>query len=146
MTIQRILAALDSSPRAAAVCSQAAELAVHYRAELVLFQSVGIPPEMPPEVWSTPDVQLLDLLEKRARENLAEHAATLPASLQGKYRLRVDVAAPWSGICSAAEQEHAQLIVIGSHGYGGLDRLLGTTAAKVVNHARCSVLVVRPEL
>jgi nucleotide-binding universal stress UspA family protein len=36
------------------------------------------------------------------------------------------------------------LIVIGSHGYGGLDRVLGTTAARVVNHALCSVLVVRP--
>jgi universal stress protein F len=34
-------------------------------------------------------------------------------------------------------------VVIGSHGYGGLDRVLGTTAAKIVNHASCSVLVVR---
>jgi nucleotide-binding universal stress UspA family protein len=37
----------------------------------------------------------------------------------------------------------ADLIVIGSHGYGGLDRVLGTTAARVVNHADRSVLVVR---
>ena len=37
----------------------------------------------------------------------------------------------------------ADLVVIGSHGYGGLDRLLGTTAAKVANRAPCSVLVVR---
>ena len=35
------------------------------------------------------------------------------------------------------------LIVIGSHGYSGIDRLIGTTAAKVVNHAKQSVLVVR---
>ncbi|MCU1281826.1 MAG: hypothetical protein JWM53_5372, partial [bacterium] len=27
--------------------------------------------------------------------------------------------------------------------YGGLDRLLGTTAAKIVDHAPCSVYVVR---
>ncbi|HVU00723.1 MAG TPA: universal stress protein [Polyangiaceae bacterium] len=32
---------------------------------------------------------------------------------------------------------------MGSHGYGTLDRVLGTTAAKVVNHAARSVLVVR---
>jgi nucleotide-binding universal stress UspA family protein len=37
------------------------------------------------------------------------------------------------------------LIVIGSHGYGALDHVLGTTAAKVVNHADRSVLVVRPK-
>ena len=41
----------------------------------------------------------------------------------------------------------ASVIVIGSHGYGGLERLLGTTAARVVNHADRAVLVVRsPEL
>ena len=37
----------------------------------------------------------------------------------------------------------ADCIVIGSHGYSGFDRILGTNAAKVVNHAECSVLVVR---
>ena len=46
-------------------------------------------------------------------------------------------------ICSAAREHDVDLIVIGSHGYGILDRLLGTTAAKVVNHADRSVLVVR---
>jgi nucleotide-binding universal stress UspA family protein len=41
----------------------------------------------------------------------------------------------------------AALILIGSHGYSGLDHLLGTTAARVVNHADRSVLVVRhPEM
>ena len=35
------------------------------------------------------------------------------------------------------------LIVIGSHGFGTIDRILGTTAAKVVNHAERNVLVVR---
>ena len=37
----------------------------------------------------------------------------------------------------------ADLIVVGSHGYSGIDHLLGTTAARVVNHADRSVLVVR---
>ena len=39
--------------------------------------------------------------------------------------------------------ETFDLIVIGSHGYGAIDRVLGTTAAKVVNHADRTVLVVR---
>ena len=58
------------------------------------------------------------------------------------------------GICAAVAQdaieavsarapENVDLIVIGSHGYGGIDRVIGTTAAKVVNHADRSVLVVR---
>ena len=35
------------------------------------------------------------------------------------------------------------MIVLCSHGYGGIDRLIGTTASKVVNLADRSVLVVR---
>ena len=34
------------------------------------------------------------------------------------------------------------LIVVGSHRYHGLDRVLGTVATKVVNHADRSVFVV----
>ncbi len=45
------------------------------------------------------------------------------------------LATPWQGLCTIAEGCEADLIVIGSHGYGGLDRVLGTTAARVVNHA-----------
>jgi nucleotide-binding universal stress UspA family protein len=55
----------------------------------------------------------------------------------------VSLAIPWQGICQAAAQVGANLVVIGSHGYGGIDRLLGTTAAKVVNHSAVSVLVVK---
>ena len=55
-------------------------------------------------------------------------------------------ASPWVGICRSAREHEAELIVIGSHGYGGLDRVLGTTAAKVVNHADRNVLVVRTPL
>ncbi len=53
------------------------------------------------------------------------------------------VGVPWQTICERAGVEGVDLVVIGSHGYGGLDRLLGTTAAKVVNHAPCSVVVIR---
>ena len=57
--------------------------------------------------------------------------------------VEVKIGTPWSAICDEAKKIKADLIVIGSHGYGTLDRILGTTAAKVVNHAECSVLVVR---
>jgi nucleotide-binding universal stress UspA family protein len=43
-----------------------------------------------------------------------------------------------------AERLDAALVIIGSHGYGGLDRVIGTTAARVVNHADRTVVVVRP--
>jgi nucleotide-binding universal stress UspA family protein len=48
----------------------------------------------------------------------------------------------WRAILEAGDRLSADLIVIGSHGYGGWDRVLGTTAANVVNRSERSVLVV----
>jgi nucleotide-binding universal stress UspA family protein len=42
-----------------------------------------------------------------------------------------------------ADERHADLIVMGTHGYGGVKRLLlGSVADHVVRQARCPVLVV----
>jgi nucleotide-binding universal stress UspA family protein len=48
-----------------------------------------------------------------------------------------------TAILAAAEEWGADLIIVGSHKPGLSDYLLGTTAARVVRHAKCSVLVVR---
>ena len=49
-----------------------------------------------------------------------------------------------SRIIETAEEMHADLIVIGSHGYKAWERmLLGSVSNSVVHHAPCSVLVVR---
>lgn len=50
---------------------------------------------------------------------------------------------PATAILSIAEEKDADLIVIASHRPGLQDYLLGSTAARVVRHAKCSVLVVR---
>ena len=52
----------------------------------------------------------------------------------------------WDAICREARETNADLIVIGSHGHSRLARMLGTTAAKVVNNADRNVLVVRTAL
>ena len=51
---------------------------------------------------------------------------------------------PFEKISSAAEQEHADLIVVGTHGRGGLDHLLfGSNAEKIVRKSPVPVLTVR---
>jgi len=51
---------------------------------------------------------------------------------------------PWFEITEAAKALEIDLIVIGTHGYTGLDHaLMGSTAEKVVRHAPCPVFVVR---
>lgn len=52
---------------------------------------------------------------------------------------------PGEQIVSAAEAEHADLVVVGSHGRGAVSRFfIGSVSDHVVRHAHCPVLVVRP--
>ncbi len=141
--MKRILVGLDGSPREREVLQAARGLAERFGAELILFRAVGLPAEMPPETYLHPELELLDLLQSKASAALEACAATIPEPLRSRVRLKQSIANPWRGVCAAAAEEQADLIVIGSHGYGALDHVLGTNAARIVNHAQCSVLVVR---
>ncbi len=141
--MKRILVALDSSPRASNVLASAVDLARRTGGKLRLFRAVGLPPEIPQALATSPNGLLETLLES-AKADLAARCKDLPPDLlEGQD---VHVGTPWDAICAEARRCNADLVVIGSHGYGGLDRVLGTTAAKVVNHSDRSVLVVRTPL
>ena len=49
----------------------------------------------------------------------------------------------YKAILNAASELGSDLIIVGSHKPGAQDYLLGSTAARVVRHAQCSVMVVR---
>jgi nucleotide-binding universal stress UspA family protein len=139
--MNRILAGVDGSPRAAGVLATATSIARAQNAKVTLVRVVGLPPEVPEDFWKTTEEPLVVVLERRAKTALDAQAAQLPAGMCDERIVVIGV--PWQGICETARRIEADLIVIGSHGYAGFDRLLGTTAAKVVNHSPCSVLVVR---
>lgn len=53
---------------------------------------------------------------------------------------------PFREICRIADERNAQMIVIGTHGRTGLSHLLmGSTAERVVQHAACPVLSIKPK-
>lgn len=141
--MKRILVGLDSSPRAKEVLFAAIELARKTGGKLRLMRAVGLPPELPANVWAMPQTQLVETFLVSAKRDLEELSADVPPELLDGLTAQVGVA--WDAICACAREHDCDLIVIGSHGYGILDRLLGTVAAKVVNHADRSVLVVRPK-
>ncbi len=139
--MDRILVCLDGSARTPHVLAAAIELGRRTGAKLRLFRAVGIPPELPDRVYQASPNDLPKMLLDDAKTQLTELSRGVsPELLDG---LCVRLGQPWDAICRAAIEQNADLIVIGSHGYGGIDRVLGTTAAKVVNHADRSVLVVR---
>lgn len=140
--MNRYLVALDGSVRAPAVLATAVAFARKADAKLELLRVVGLPPEMPENVWKLDESSLLETLKSRAHTELTKLVEACPGDLVDATRIEVG-GPPWRVICDIAKGAKADLVVVGSHGYGGLDRLLGTTAGKVVNHAECSVLVVR---
>ncbi len=139
--LEKILVALDGSPRSPDVLAAAVELAQRTQARLWLYRAVGLPQELPALAFSRSPSDLAPMLLELAEEGLKKYAATVPAELLGG--VRASVAIPWQGVCEAAKQADADLVVIGSHGYHGLDRVLGTTAARIVNHCDRTVLVVK---
>ena len=55
----------------------------------------------------------------------------------------VEAHAVWRGILDAARDLEADVIVMGSHGRHGIEKLLGSVAQRVLSHAHGPVMVVR---
>jgi nucleotide-binding universal stress UspA family protein len=136
-----ILVAIDDSPRAQIVLGSAVKLALTFRLPLVLCRVIMLPTAQFTTDGLPTGIDLQPELEALARKDLEAMARSVPPDVETRLTTTLDV--PWEGICEMAQKEDASLIVIGSHSYSRLDLLLGTTAAKVVNHADRSVLVVR---
>jgi universal stress protein F len=139
--MKRILVCLDASPRAPLVFAAAAKLAGQVGGRLVLLRAVTLPPEVDQELLVQAAADVIETMTSKAKQDLEAHAKRHPlVEIEG---IHVHVGTPWDTICREANSLDCDLVVLGSHGYSGFDRILGTTAAKVVNHCDRSVLVVR---
>ncbi|MBI4956776.1 MAG: universal stress protein [Myxococcales bacterium] len=139
--MKKILVGLDSSERASDVLQVACDVAAAHGAKLTLFRAVFLPSGYPPRVLSVLPDALPGILEHEARVALTELMERVPAAHRGGVKVATGTA--WQQLCMTALSDGVDLVVIGSHGYHGVDKVLGTTAARVVNHAPCSVLIVR---
>ena len=82
------------------------------------------------------------ILDKSQQSTLEELKAIADAA---NMNVDVEVRAghPYKTILEVADKTGAELIIVASHQPGLEDYFLGSTAAKIVRHAKCSVLVVR---
>jgi nucleotide-binding universal stress UspA family protein len=143
--MKRILVAVDASPNAPAVLDAGLQLARQMDAKILLLRAVAMPAEpLTATSFAAPPTLVVDGFILSAKRDLAELASVVPAEILESATAEVGVA--WDAICSHAREHDVDVIVIGSHDYRFLDRIVGTTAAKVVNHADRPVLVVRPKV
>jgi nucleotide-binding universal stress UspA family protein len=145
--LESILVASDFSESAEGAIDWAAEVARPHGAKLLLVHALQPPTPIAPSLLETAPlpVEVYEADRKRCEEELARRAEGLRA--RGMVvESRIAVGLPARAILEAAEEAHADLIVIGTRGQTGLKRVfLGSTAAHVVRHAACPVLTVHPE-
>ena len=138
---RNIVAALDGSTRSPAVLARAVDIATQSGGKVHLVRAMSVPIDLPALTWALRGDDLGAFLVDHGLQELRLAAQHAPEGVVADVQCRLGK--PWQVICDVAAELAADLIVLGSHGFDGVDRLLGTTAARVVDHAKASVLVVR---
>ncbi|MDB4944639.1 MAG: Universal stress protein UspA [Labilithrix sp.] len=141
--MKSLLVAVDDSPGAVRVLRAGIDMARQTGAQVRLLRVVGVPADLAASEWAASPTQVVDGFLVTARRDLEEMSALVPDDILGGMTVQVGTA--WNAICSHAVVHDCDMIVIGAPRNGFLERLVGTTAAKVVNHADRAVFVVPRE-
>jgi universal stress protein A len=137
---RKILALLDLSQDSEQVVMAGRDMAAHSNADLVVLHVVDFVPVEPLGESLMPTAQIEEELIKRAREKLHDLVARLALP---RATGRVEVGNTKAGILRVADEEQADLIVLGSRERHGLAILVNFTEDTVLHAAHCDVLAVR---
>ncbi len=143
MEIQHILVPIDFSPCSEAAFDFAVDLARRLGARLTLLHVIHVMPLGVAGGEATLPYAYLAEIEQDAQQALTgyqERAREAGVSAE----TRVVHGIPPQSIVEIAQDAHADLIVMGTHGRTGLQHiLLGSVAERVLRQAPCPVLTVR---
>lgn len=109
---------------------------------LHVLEPMALPPEYGYIPAYSPEDEALHV--EAVRKQLLERASSMDSARQTEILVRVG--RPWHEVVSAVSELGVDLLVLTTHGRTGLPHMLmGSVAEKIVRHASCPVLVVRPE-
>lgn len=135
---ENILVATDGSKFSSVAVEHAINFAQSYGGQLTVVSVVDVPAELYGE-----SPQLVDDLVDRAK-SYVEAVQNLAKSQGVAVKTFVREGSAYETITKLSKKERAGLIIMGSHGRTGLNRLLmGSVTEKVIGNASCPVLVVR---
>ena len=139
-----ILVPIDFSDSSRAALDVAADFATRFGAELLLVHVQPAIEDLPKSVSIFKEGEYDQSLNDAAAKKLADLAATL-AQKNVKARTEIGTANDVGmELVRSAEHNHADLIIIATHGMTGWHKIaFGSVAEKVVKQASCPVLVLR---
>jgi nucleotide-binding universal stress UspA family protein len=138
----KILLPIDFSPSSQVALDTAADLALHFRAELFLVNVIPSFSAFATE-YAPPPVQFQQKEKTHAEKHLAKAIAVLTG--RGvKADSSVEVANDIAGcIMEVAGREHVDFVVISTHGLSGWHPLVfGSIAEKVIKLVQCPLLLL----
>lgn len=139
LKIERLGVAYDESESSRAALALALRFMRHSVSQLDLISAVEPITLLAPEMAMISDRERVE----EAQLRLEKVCRDIPAAIPIETNLRLGK--PWRVIQEIVDENHCDLLIIGAHEYWRPgDWILGTTAEKVVRHAACPVLVVRP--
>ena len=137
MKLERIVVGVDGSDNSLAAVRWAANLAAGMGAEVVAVHALGLLDKVGPG-GAVPAQPHREDIRRHFEE---EWCAPLDAPGIASRRMVRD-GNPVSVLLAVADEEDADLIVVGSRGLGGYpELLLGSTSTQVAQRARCPVAV-----
>ncbi|MEE9165880.1 MAG: universal stress protein [Candidatus Neomarinimicrobiota bacterium] len=142
-TIRKILVTTDFSDYSKYAFTHAVAIAEKFKAELVVIHVIQ--PTITPAdyAWVAPPTTLQSEHEKNCRESLEKLVSeVIPEGI--KVDTLLAHGAPLREIIDTVRKKKIDLIVMATHGLGGLSHVLfGSTSEKVVRKSPCPVLTVR---
>lgn len=139
-----IVAPVDLTPCSRKSLEYAGRMARDHGAQLTILYAAPITAKMgPTPIPPSAPAQSEEDFESQAEKRLEDFAADV--SLEGlDPNLRIETGSPRDAIEEAVEDLDADLIVMGTHGKRGAERLfLGSTASNVLRRMPCSVMTLR---
>lgn len=137
---QKLLVLLDLSEGSERVFMAGRDIAAHTDAAIVVLHVVEYVPVEPMGESLLPTTQIETSLSERARTQLDDLLSRYGSA---NTKARVEIGNTKAEILRVAEEEQADLIVLGSRERHGLAILVNFTEDTVLHGAHCDVLAVR---
>jgi universal stress protein A len=144
--IRSILVPIDFSVHSKNALKYAIPMAVQFGAMLHLIYVVE--PTIYPADLGFGQVVLPGVEDELRQKGADELKALIEKEIGGRVEATATVRTgnPHHEILSEAEEKEVDLIVVATHGHSGVEHMLfGSTADRIVRHAHCPVLTVRPQ-